>query len=107
MYSTTASTYNSLIINSLYTGVLLHSDKDLWPYLSVGLMGLVIATFTATFAIVTFILIRAKSKVQEKLKQCKASALYDEIGMPPSVIDSSKNVAYIPTIKRLVDEKPM
>ena len=69
-------------------------------------MGFVIAAIIATFAIITFILIRAKSKVQEELKQCKASALYDEIGMPPSVIDSSKNVAYIPTIKRLIDEKP-
>ena len=85
---------------------MLHSDKDLWPYLSVGLMGLVIAAIIATFAIITFILIRAKSKVQEELKQCKACALYDEIGMPPSVIDSSKNVAYISTVKRLVDEKP-
>ena len=85
---------------------MLHSDKNLWPFLSVGLMGLVIAAIIATFAIITFILTRAKSKVQGELKQCKASALYDEIGMPPSVIDSSKNVAYIPTIKRLIDEKP-
>ena len=67
-------------------------------------MGLIIAAVIAIFIVITFILVRAKSKVQEELKQCKACALYDEIGIPPSVIDSSKNVAYISTVKR-VDEK--
>ena len=67
-------------------------------------MGLVIAAIIVIFTVITFILVRAKSKVQEELKQCKACALYDEIGIPPSVIDSSKNVAYISTVKR-VDEK--
>ena len=68
-------------------------------------MGLVIAAIIVIFTVITFVLVRAKSKVQEELKQCKACALYDEIGIPPSVIDSSKNVAYISTNKR-VDEKP-
>ncbi len=81
------------------------SNKDLWPFLSVGLMGLVIGAVVVTFTVVTFILVRAKSKVQEELKQCRACALYDEIGIPPSVIDSNKNVAYISSLKR-VDEKP-
>ena len=40
-------------------------------------------------------LIRAKAKIQQKLQQ---ATLYDEIGIPPSIIDSSKNVAYSSTI---------
>lgn len=68
-------------------------------------MGLVIAAIIATFIVITFILVRAKSKVQEELKRCKACALYDEIGIPPSVIDSGKNVAYISTLERN-NEKP-
>ena len=88
-------------------GVLVHNSNkvDIWPFLSISLMGLVIAAVIATFTIITLILVREKSKVQEELKRCKACALYDEIGTPPSVIDSSKNVAYVSTIKR-VDKKP-
>ena len=86
-------------------GALLHNGKkDFWPFVSVGLMGLVIAAMVVTFTVITFILVRARSKVQEELKQSKACALYDEIGTPPSVIDSNKNVAYVSTLKR-VDEK--
>ena len=88
-----------------HAGALLHNGKkDFWPFVSVGLVGLVIAAMVVTFTVIMFILVRAKSKVQEELKQSKACALYDEIGIPPSVIDSNKNVAYVSTLKR-VDEK--
>ena len=98
-----------MTITSLYcAGAPVHNSNkvDVWPLnLSIGLMGLVIAAVIVTFTIITLILVRAKSKVQEELRRCKAFALYDEVGTPPLVIDSSKNVAYVSTIKR-VDEKP-
>ena len=81
------------------------NDQDIWPFLSISLMGLLLVAISATFIIITFILIRAKSKVQVELKRCKASVIYDEVGIPPSVIDSNKNIAYISTIKNL-SEKP-
>lgn len=94
------------IIIFMSAGILLQSSNkvDLWPFLSIGLMGLVTAAITIVFTIITFILVRTKSKVQEELKRYKVSALYDEIGTPPSVIDSSKNIAYISAIK---DDKSM
>lgn len=62
-------------------------------------MGLVIAAVVLVFVIVIIVLARAKSKLQEELKQTKTIALYDEIGIPPSIIDSNKNIAYVSTKK--------
>ena len=60
--------------------------------LSVVALGLVITSIVLIVLIVVIILLtRAKAKIQQKLQQ---ATLYDEIGIPPSIIDSSKNVAY-------------
>ena len=45
--------------------------------------------------IVIISLVKAKLKIQKQLEQVKANALYDEIpGIPDSVIDPDKNIAY-------------
>ena len=63
-------------------------------------VGFVLIALVISFVIVLIILIRAKSKLQDELRQSQASALYDEIGVPPSIIDSTKNVAYTSTVKK-------
>ena len=75
--------------------------------LNVGLILSVSMSFiTAVFVVVliifitvTVVLIKAKSKLQEELQQARATALYDEIGNPPSIIDSNKNIAYVSTVQ--------
>ena len=64
--------------------------------LSVAALGLVIISAVLIFLIVVIIFMkRAKAEIQQRLQQV---SLYDEIGLPPSIIDSSKNVAYSSTI---------
>ena len=65
-------------------------------------MGLVFLAIISTLIITIIILARAKSKVQLELKelQNRANVVYDEIGsMPPSIIDSNKNIAYVSVMK--------
>ena len=74
-------------------------DLGLTLAVSISLMGLVLAILVLMFVAVTVILVRAKSKVQKELKRTKTNALYDEIGIPLSIIDSKKNIAYVSTVK--------
>ena len=64
-------------------------------------MGLVLIAIISTLTTTIIILARAKSKVQMELTelQTRANVVYDEIGMPPPVIDSNKNIAYVSVMK--------
>ena len=55
---------------------------------------LFVATVITLVAVIVAV-IRAKSKIHKELQLAKASALYDTIETPPSVIDSNRNVAYV------------
>ena len=68
--------------------------------ISTASFGFVLITVIISSIVVLVILIRAKSKLQDELRRSQASALYDEIGVPPSIIDSTKNVAYATAIKK-------
>lgn len=67
---------------------------------SVGVIGSALVALLISLVAVVVFLIKARSKVQDELQRLKASAIYDEIETPPSVIDSSKNVAYASTLKK-------
>ena len=70
--------------------------------LSLVALGLVVTSVILIVLVIMMIfLTRAKAKVQQKLKQATASALYDEIGIIPSIIESSSNVAYSSAINKL------
>ena len=82
----------------VHTGATQSSTQPLGFMISLSIvaLGLVITSVVLIFLIVVIVfLIRAKAKLQQRLQQ---ASLYDEIGLPPSIINSSKNVAYSSTI---------
>ena len=80
----------------LYTGLSATQSSTqpvgLMVSLSLVALGLVITLIVLiVLTVVIIFLTKTKVKIQRKLQQ---ATLYDEIGIPPSIIDSSMNVAY-------------
>ena len=96
-YSTRFTTeLDSLVIDTV--------SKDFNLMLTViisGLFGFTLVIAAVIFTIALVCVLRAKAKIQEELQQARATAVYEEIGTPLTMIDSSKNIAYMSTRKAI------
>ena len=62
-----------------------------------GLLGFTLVVAAVIFAIALVCVLRAKAKIQEELQQARATAVYEEIGTPLTMIDSTRKAIPVPT----------
>ena len=62
-------------------------------------MLIIIISALAIVVIVSLAIARSKVKTELRRLQAKANVLYDEIGLPSPIIDSTSNIAYASVTK--------
>ena len=89
----TSHYYNNTV---LCAGATINNTNKLSLKFTISLsVGVLTATvLLAVLIVVVIILVRIKAKLQVNLRQAAANALYDEVGIAPSAINTSMNVAY-------------
>ena len=92
--------YSTRLTTELDSIVVDTESKDFFTVI-ISLLGFTLVVAAVIFTIALICVLRAKAKIQEELQQARATAVYEEIGIPPSTIDSSKNIAYMSTRKAI------